>query len=196
MKKQISMFMKKSSVLILLFVMTLMGCKESEYTKLVKSEMAKEFDNDSLFLAMEFGIEKQEFFDRCWKLNKEGTIQQGPKNNFAKYELKNNEDRTKHISMLFYGVFNDEKIMTGLDLKFYYEAWSLWNKSLHSDKLINVVSDSLESWFPGNNFIKMTMKDNKEVLIKVDGYRRILIESLPDTREVDARIDDLRYIID
>ena len=157
--------------------------------------MAKDQIYDSLFMTMEFGITKQEFFNRCWKLNKQELVKQGPRNNFVEYKLIDKEDVDKTITMLFYGTFNDEKIMTGLDLKFYYEAWSLWNKSLHSDVLLEVVQDSLNSWFPGNDFIKVDLKNQKEVLVKIDGNRRILIEPLKDNREIDARIDDLRYII-
>lgn len=186
----------RNSVILLFILFISLGCSESEYSRLVKTEMDKDLVFDSLFLSMEFGITKQEFFDRCWKLNKEEIVKEGPLNNFVAYQIPNKIDKTKKITMLFYGTFNKEKIMTGLDLKFYYEAWSLWNKSLHSDQLINVVSDSLKSWFPGNDFIKVTLKNEDEVLVKVDGNRRILIESPTNTREINARIDDLRYIID
>ena len=84
--------------------------------------------------------------------------------------------------------------MTGLDMKFYYDAWSLWNKSLHADQLVPVVQDSLMAWYPGNEFIEVTLKkSNKQVFVKVDGNRQILIETPNDTREVDVRIDDLRF---
>jgi hypothetical protein len=32
--------------------------------------------------------------------------------------------------------------------------------------------------------------------VKIDGNRRIIIEPLENNQEVNARIDDLRYIID
>lgn len=184
-----------NNFLTLLILLILAGCSGSEYDNLVKTEMSKDLVYDSLFMTMEFGITKQEFFNRCWKLNKQELVKQGPKNNFVEYKLKDQSDKDKAITMLFYGTFNEEKIMTGLDLKFYYEAWSLWNKSLHSDHLIEVVKDTLKTWFPGNDFIKVNLKNQKEVLVKIDGNRRILIEPLNDNREIDARIDDLRYII-
>lgn len=184
-----------NSILLLVILSISFGCSKSEYDTLVKAEMNKNVIYDSLFMTMEFGITKQEFFNRCWKLNKQELVKQGPRNNFVEYKLKDRSDADKTITMLFYGTFNDEKIMTGLDLKFYYEAWSLWNKSLHSNVLLEAVQDSLKSWFPGNDFIKVNLKNQKEVLVKIDGNRRILIESLKDDREIDARIDDLRYII-
>ena len=161
--------------------------------------MNKNIVNDSLFFGMRLGGTRQNFYNRCWQLNKEGMITQGPQNNFVKYvlPLKEGQSTTKAITMLFYGVFNEDKIMTGMDLKFYYSAWSLWNKSFQSDKLVPVVKDSLQSWFPGNGFIPVYMKKNGEkVFVKIDGTRRIIIEPLSDSKEVNARIDDLRYLID
>jgi hypothetical protein len=162
----------------------------------VKAEMDKGIYHDSIFLAMEFGISKKEFFDRCWKLNKQGLVKEGPRNEHVEFRIKNSQEKGKDIIMLYYGRFNDEKIMTGLNLVFYYSAWSPWNKSLHSDQLMTVVSDSLKSWFPGNDFINVNLKSIGDVWIKVDGNRRILIEPPIDSREINARIDDLRYIIE
>jgi len=186
----------KNSVISLFVLFSLYSCSESEYSRLVKSEMDKGVYHDSLFLDMEFGITKKEFFDRCWKLNKQGIIKEGPRNEHVEYRLNNNEEKGKDIIMLYYGRFNDEKIMTGINLVFYYEAWSLWNKSLHSDQLMNIVSDSLKSWFPGNDFINVSLKSKGNISVKIDGNRRIMIEPLKDSREINARIDDLRYIID
>lgn len=187
---------------ILLFCSTLIfvsSCSESEYSKLVKTEMAKKTINDSLFLGMKFGITKQNFYDQCWKLNNKKIISHSSSNNFVKYKLPNQKNDTtiNDINMLFYGIFNDEKIMTGMDLKFYYEAWSLWNENLHAEKLTPIIKDSLLKWYPGNDFITVPLNKNEtEVFVKIDGNRRIIIESLVDNKEVNARIDDLRFIQD
>lgn len=187
---------------ILLFCCTLIffsSCSESEYSKLVKTEMAKKTINDSLFLGMKFGITKQNFYDQCWKLNNKKIISHSSSNNFVKYTLPNhtNDATINDINMLFYGIFNEEKIMTGMDLKFYYEAWSLWNENLHAEKLTPIIKDSLLKWYPGNDFIAVPLKKNEtEVFVKIDGNRRIIIESLVDNKEVNARIDDLRFIQD
>lgn len=185
-------------IYILPLFILLFNCSESKYSKLVKAEMAKKTVNDSLFFGMKFGETKQDFFDQCWKLNKQKIISHGSSNNFVKYilPLKNEEDKVNTITMLFYGIFNDEKIMTGMDMKFYYESWSLWNKSYHSDKLLPLVKDSLKSWFPGNDFINVPIKETNEILyVKIDGNRRIVIEPLKSDKEVDVRIDNLRHIL-
>lgn len=186
-------------VFILLLLILLIGCSESKYSKLVKTEMAKNIVNDSLLFEMKFGQTKQEFYDQCWKLNNKGLVTHGPNNNFVQYNLPNKEgdSSTVSIRMLFYGIFDEEKIMTGMDMQFSYNGWSLWAESLHSDKLISVVKDSLESWYPGNGFIEVTpKKSKKDILVKVDGNRRIIIEPLINNKDVDVRIDDLRYILD
>lgn len=200
MKKQVSILLKNSvKVLVVLFLIMQVSCNKSEYAKLLHKEMAKNIVNDSLIFGMKFGQTRKLFYDQCWKLNNQKIINQGTSNKFVEYQLPMKEsDSTKSpITLLFYGIFNKEKIMTGMDMKFHYVAWSLWNKSLQSDKLIPVVKDSLKSWFPGNDFIIVPAKKTKgEIHVKIDGNRRILIEPIADSRTVDVRIDDLRYVLD
>ena len=200
MKKQVSIVLKNSvKFLIIFFLLTQLSCNKSEYTKLVNNEMAKNIVNDSLIFGMTFGQTRKLFFDQCWKLNNQKIINQGSSNNFVEYQLpkKKRDSINSPITLLFYGIFNKEKIMTGMDMKFRYVAWSLWNKSLQSDKLVPVVKDSLKTWFPGNDFIVIPAKKTKgEIHVKIDGNRRILIEPITDSRTVDVRIDDLRYVLD
>lgn len=186
-------------VYILILLIGLASCSESKYSMLVKTEMAKNIANDSLLFGMKFGETKQDFFDQCWKLNNKGIVMQGPSNDFVRYDLlvKKGESDISDITMLFYGVFDENNIMTGMDLRFTYIAWSLWNKSLHADKLLPNVKDSLELWYPGNDFIQVRLKKTqKDIFVKVDGNRRIIIEALSNNKDVNARIDDLRYVID
>lgn len=200
MKKQVFILLRSSfKILVLLFLIMQVSCDRSEYTKLVKREMAKDIVNDSLIFGMKFGQTRKLFFDQCWKLNNQKIINQGSSNSFVEYQLpiKKGDSIKNPITMLFYGIFNKEKIMTGMDMKFHYVGWSLWNKTLQSDKLVPVVKDSLKSWFPGNDFIMVPAKKTKgEIHVKVDGNRRILIEPIADSRTVDVRIDDLRYVLD
>ena len=200
MKNQSLLNLKTTKIIYLFFFcIGLISCNRSEYSSLVKSEMEKDIEHDSLFLGMEFGQSKQEFFDKCWKLNSKGLVSHGPNNRFVAYNLpiKEGGDVTKSIRMLFYGIFNEDMAMTGMNVQFSYNAWSLWNKSLQPDKLVPVVQDTLNKWFPGNDFIKVKIKKNeKDLLVKVDGNRRIIIKPIDDNREVKVRIDDLRYLLD
>ena len=175
-----------------------LNCSGSEYSNLVKQEMAKGVVYDSLLFDMKFGQHKQDFFQACWQLNQKGIISNGPGNTSVKYNLPLKEDAKSEsgITLLFFGDFNEKKIMTGMDFQFYYNAWSIWNKSLQSDKLLPVVMDSLKKWYPGNDFIKVPLKkDSVNLLVKVDGNRRITIRPLEDQRIVKAKIDDLRYVL-
>ena len=200
MLKQVFMkFRIKSSWIVMMLISSLLivGCKKSEYAHLVKTELDKGIINDSLIFGMKLGDTRQEFYDICWQLNKDEKVKQGPRNNFVQYQLPTNnfDDVKNRITMLFYGIFDDDKIMTGLDMRFYYRSWSIWNESLHADKLLPVVKDTLMAWYPGNEFIPVKLKKKKQdVWVKVDGNRQILIEPLVDNREIDVRIDDLRYV--
>ncbi|CAM4186160.1 Lipoprotein [Zobellia nedashkovskayae] len=200
MQRQVFIHLKtlyKISSLVVLFLFS--SCKDSEYSKLVKQEMNRGIVKDSLFLGLKLGDTRKTFYDTCWKLNKNGIITQGPKNSFVQYNLpiKKNDSTAKKIRMLFYGTFNEQKIMTGMDMKFSYDAWALWNKNLQSNQLALVLQDTLLAWFPGNKFIEVELKKIPgKTFIKVDGNRRIIIEPLKDHREVDVRIDNLQYKLD
>ncbi len=184
-----------------LFLLSLMivviGCSRSKYDQLVKAEMAKGIVNDSLMLGMKLGQTQKEFFDKCWKLNRDKIVTNGP-DGYVMFELpvKKENGKGDAITMLFYGIFNDDKTMTGMNFQFYYESWSLWNKSLQSDRLMPEVKSRFMNWYPGNDFIKVELKNGKgDIFVKVDGIRRITIKPLDDNRVVKAQIDDLRYIL-
>lgn len=181
-----------------LFIVLLLGCSESRYTSLLKSEMAKGVVHDSLFLGLKLGQTKDEFFDICWKLNRDRVVTNGP-DSFVEYVLPStkSESSDQPIIMLFYGIFNKENTMTGMRLQFSYKAWSLWNKSLQSDQLLLAVKNKFIDWYPGNDFIEVDIEDNQtELWVKVDGNRRIIIKPLDDNRIVKAQIDDLRYVLE
>lgn len=159
--------------------------------------MAKGVVHDSIFLGLKFGQTKNEFFDICWKLNKDRVVTNGA-DSFVEYVLpvKAGDDSDQPIIMLFYGIFNNENIMTGMKLQFSYDAWSLWNKSLQSDQLLLEIKDRLNKWYPGNDFIEVDIEKNQtKIWVKVDGNRRITIKPLDNDRIVKAQIDDLRYVL-
>ncbi|PKA98832.1 hypothetical protein B0O79_2526 [Flavobacteriaceae bacterium MAR_2009_75] len=191
--------LKKNSGILVIFAFLIASCSSSvsQYQELVDKEMASEKRYDSILFGMKFGQTKKQFFERCWKLNKKGVIKQGPNNKFVEYRLplKKDQNLKDAIIMLFYGIFDRNNTMTGMDLQFSYNAWSLWNENLQSSELVPSVKDSLLKWYPGNDFKLLKMpKDTNSVFVKVDGNRRILIKPIDDPRIVKARIDDLRYI--
>jgi len=199
MTKQVSMFIKMGcKSFAALLIILLLGCSESKYSTLLKTEMAKGIVHDSIFLGLKLGQSKKEFFDTCWKLNEERVVTNGA-DGFVKYVLpdRGGDDLDQSITMLFYGIFNKENTMTGMKLQFSYKAWSLWNKSLQADQLQLGVKDTLKNWYPGNDFIEVNIAKNQTRLwVKVDGNRRITIKPLDDDRIVKAQIDDLRYVLE
>jgi hypothetical protein len=178
-----------NKVFLLILILLVSSC-QSEYTKLVKTELASGKLNDSIFHGLEFGQSKDDFFKICWNLNNEGIATHGPTNSYVQTILST-QDSTKltdNIRMLFYAKFNSENMITSMDVKFSYVAWSPWNKDLLADKLLPKVQDTLMKWYPGNPFIKV--KNN--ILVKVDGNRQIQLAQESD-RDVSVLIEDLAY---
>lgn len=174
---------------ILLSLLSIMIACDSEYEKLVKREIDKGVKYDSLFLGLSFGDQQKAFYKKCWDLNKQGLVQQGPGNTTVQYMI--NENTPAAITMLFYPEFNASKQIESMEVKFSYVAWAPWNKQYHSDKLIEEIKGLLQKWYKGNTFIKVDMeKWPNEIWVKVDGNRRIsLIRK--DEQTVIAKMDDL-----
>ncbi|MCI4641952.1 MAG: hypothetical protein MRY51_03775 [Flavobacteriaceae bacterium] len=175
----------------LMFMMVGLQSCQSTYDKTVKNEMAHGERYDILKFDLSFGDTKKEFFAKCWELNKKGLITQGPKNQYVAYALKN--DSTQNITHLFYGIFDDNQKMVGLDMEFAYDGWSPWTPELQSDQLMFVAMDTLKSWYPGNDFFKVTNKKlNKDTYVKIDGNRQIIVQTATD-KDVKVTLEDLRH---
>lgn len=168
---------------------------QSEYDKLVKSELATGIIHDDLMFGLKIGQSKKEFFEICWDLNKNKVISQGPKNEYVKYELKPNDipNETENVEMLFYGIFDEEQKMIGLRKRFSYLGWSLWNEDFHSDKLAPKLKDYYLKIYGGNAFIEIDEGiEEVQTFVKVDGNRQILIYPA-DNKDVVVKIEDNRY---
>src|SRR5665811_95409 len=87
MEKQVFMPLNRNVNIFaaLLFLVLMSGCTESKYSELIKSEMAKGVVHDSLLFGMKFGQTKQEFFNRCWKLNQQRLVTQSTESKFLRY---------------------------------------------------------------------------------------------------------------
>lgn len=162
-----------------LFLMILIGlsisnCGQSEYQKLVESELASGVRNDSIVFDIHFGDTKKKFFDTCWKLNREGILQPGPKNLMVEYNIKSEEG--SDIKWLFYPIVDKDNLIKKMDMEFSYEGWAPFNEQYQPDKLLPVIKDTLEKWYPGNPFMEVPLED-KSYWAKVDGNRRITMRS-------------------
>src|SRR5882757_11077591 len=63
---------------IFVFGLSLVGCIQSDYTKLVKTELAKGVRHDSILLGINLGDSQKMFRDKCLTLNKNHLTMEGP----------------------------------------------------------------------------------------------------------------------
>lgn len=174
-------------------VIVFISC-ESQYTRLVKSELARNITVDSLIFEIRFGDTKKEFYDRCWQLNKKGLITNGPKNSMAQYMIYDSvtHDKPTKVRFLFYGDFDLNGVIRGMDCEFSYPGWSPWNNEYWSDSLLNKVIPIVEGWYGGNQFIQVTLEEGQNLWVKVDGNRRIVLKKL-DEQYVSMKIHNLLH---
>ena len=178
---------------ILVFFLFLSCQKESNYSKVLKRELESGKVYNDLIFDLKIGQTKDDYFNICYELNKKKLITSGGRElspEYIMYPKKENKN-SKKIKMSFFGIFDKNNIIKGLDLRFNYYTWSPWNKELHSNYLIEEIKDTLLLWFPGNNFFKLNLKKEKEfAYIKIDGNRRIRIYKV-DAKDVAAKIEDI-----
>ena len=186
------MHLIKVSTLVSVFcVLVLSGC-QSDYSKLVTRELARGEAFNSLPFGMEMGAARQSFFDRCTQLNKEKKITQGKGGVFAEYRMIPSDSTrlADVIELQFYGLFKDE-FLRGMDMRFSYSGWAPWNEKYQPTTLIKPLKDTLKNWFPGNDFMKIEMGENRpDAWVKVDGNRQIKMYVLNDS-QVAVKIEDL-----
>ena len=190
-------FMRLNKIIFCLLVLTpFLACEiESEYSKLLKKELKSGKSFNDLVLGLKIGQTKDDFYEICADLNKKKLITSGARNLYPEYILypKDSVENGKKIRMSFMGIFDDDRIMKGMDIRFNYYSWIAWREEYNSDNLINEIKDTLQLWYPGNNFIEIDLKlDSKNNLayVKVDGNRQITMYKI-DGRDVAVIIEDV-----
>lgn len=187
--------MRKTVQLFLLLAigLTFATC-QSEYSKTVKQELQTGVIHEDLILGLKIGQTQKEFYDHCWQLNKQEIINQGSGNRFAKQFmlLDSTAQNPERIERLFYGIFDEAKVMQGMHMKFSYVKWAPWNEAYQSDMLVKKLQERYIKKYQGNPFIEITINKDVKAYAKVDGNREILIyPSSP--KDVTVKIGDLRY---
>jgi|WetSurSiteA1Bulk_404760.scaffolds.fasta_scaffold03521_3 hypothetical protein len=162
----------RTILLVFIFGIFVYGCTpKSRYERKLKHELATGIRNDSLFMGLYFGMPEKDFYTKCWKLNQQGLIKQGPKNRTVEYMVK--KELRFPGSMNFYPDFVDGKIAE-MPVQFAYTGWAPWNKKLSSDSLqIDVLH-----WFEkkyGKKFMKIDHPTKGSAFVNLDGNRRITI---------------------
>ena len=187
MRKAVQLF------LFLAIGITFAAC-ESEYSRTVKRELQTGVIHEDLILGLKIGQTQKEFYDHCWQLNKQKIISQGSGNKFAKklILLDSTAQNQDKVEMLFYGIFDEEKVMHGMHMKFSYVKWAPWNEAYQSTVLVEKLQEKYMKQYQGNPFIEITIKGDVKAYVKVDGNREILL--YPNTtKDVTVKIGDLRY---
>ena len=180
--------------LFLVMAILLVTSCRSDYDKLVRTEMKSGLIKEDLIFGLKLGQEKKEFYNICWQLNSQKLVSQGPSNEMVRYLIQPEEieGETQEIEMLFYGSFDEEKIMRGLKMKLSYVSWAPWNEELHSPELAKNIRPYFMKLYGGNDFIEVDLVKDYKTYVKVDGNRQIVI--FPQTtKDVMVKIDDLRY---
>lgn len=185
---------RRFNIIIILAIIILASCK-SEYDRYVNRELASGLESDSLIFDMYIGETQMDFFTKCWELNKNGKISQGTGNRTARYTepVDSTKDVTKRKEMLFYGIFDEDKVMQGMDMTYNYIAWATWNKDRHADVLATALKEEFYYKYGGNPFIDLELqKLERKAYVKIDGNRQILIYP-KNTKDVVVKIEDLNY---
>ncbi len=186
-------FFNRKYAFLLILLVVFSSC-ESEYAKTVKEELKSGVVNDALIFGMKMGDTQQDFFDRCLELNHQKKVGQGL-GRYAQYTavLDSTEAHSAKAIMLFYGIFDEEKIMHGMEMKFSYVSWAPWNKDYQADKLVQNLQRKYLKEYPGNDFIEIEINEEVNAFSKIDGNRQLLIYPLSD-KDVVVKMTDLRQI--
>ena len=182
-----------NSTLILFGVVILfINCNSSEYHKLVKTELAKNVQFDSLFFDIGFGERKDDYFDKIWELNKKGILFPAPGEYGTVRQVIKSD--SSELNMDFFPGFNNKNQLNKIKLMFSNNGWALWNEELHSDKLIINILDSIKKWYPGNDFIQIKGEKHRidipDIFVKVDGNRQFKVYFM-DNMKVIVDIENL-----
>jgi len=139
-----------------------------------KSSINGEYNTalDSVHMGVRLGMGRQEFYDHCWELNKQGkNITQGHHNTSVMHPDSINF--TYPVEINFYPEFNSENQAYILPVRYEYKSWAPWNKEVHSDKLLPEVISLMEKSY-GVSFQQKEI-DGKEVWFQYDSPRLITI---------------------
>lgn len=171
----------------------LSGCFQSDYTKLVKSELAKGIRQDSLLFGIQFGDTRNDFYGKCFDLNKQRLVTQGPGNNSVQFIFKDSiiHDRPTDMRLLFFPNYADNEEIVEMNMEFSYPGWAPWNKAYQSDSLKIKTMELLMHWYKGNAFVDATVNDTK-MPVKLDANRRILLY-IKDAQSVAVKIQDISH---
>jgi hypothetical protein len=125
---------------------------------------------DSLFLGISLNMEKKDFYDHCWRMNKAGKVSQGPSNQNVEYHFIHRAVRDT-IIMRFYPTFHDDKI-NEMPVLYSYYTWAPWNKQYWADTLLTEMLEVYKDYY-GDDFKVLNHKTMGKIYYQMKGRRRI-----------------------
>ncbi|MBX2916933.1 MAG: hypothetical protein KF856_16810 [Cyclobacteriaceae bacterium] len=169
------------------------ACTQSEYSKLVKDELRKGIRMDSVIFGINLGDTRDEFYGKCFDLNKKQLVTQGPRGATVQYLFTDSliHKNPASLRLLFIPAFDEKDIIKEINLEFSYTAWAPWNTELQSDRLIEKVKEILMMWYKGNPFVTVKL-DDQELPVKVDGNRRLIVY-IKDEQNVVVKVHDILH---
>ncbi len=174
-----------------ILLISLQSCK-TEYEKMVESELGSGVVHDSLIFDLKIGQTKKEFYKYCWDMNKSQKITAGSGNKYAKFVLPadSTDMHPDKINVQFFGMFDENDVMQGMEMKMGYYSWAPWLEQFDSDKLLLKIKDKMLEDYPGNDFVEIEVGE-VIALVKVDGNRQISMYPITQ-QEIMVKIEDLR----
>lgn len=170
-----------------------MSC-QSNYNRVVKHELSLGKNYTDLIFDLKTGQTQKKYFTDCWELNKKKLINQGPRNKFVRHVLDSvspiyNPDN--NMELLFYGIFDKNKILSGLKMRISFLGWDPTIESLQKEYLLIEGVKMMEYIYPGNSFFKLDKEINgSPIMTKIDG-NRLITAYVFDNRFVQLTIEDL-----
>ncbi|MEL6388753.1 MAG: hypothetical protein AAFQ02_01215 [Bacteroidota bacterium] len=178
----------------MMVICSMVACRSDYERYVLREQQATERVTELLF-DLHIGQSQKDFYATCWELNKQEIISHGPNNQFAQYQIPAEElpGFDQSMRMLFYGIFDQEGTMQGMDIRFSCPNWSPWNKALQAKALAAHVQDYFMHLYGGNDFITIDI-DDKDVkgYVKIDANRHILVYP-KDAQQVVAKIEDMAH---
>ena len=171
----------------------LSGCFQSDYTKLVKAELDKGVRKDSLLFGIRFGDTRNDFYGKCFDLNKQRLVTQGPANTSVQYLFTDSaiHKAPTEIRLLFFPEYDEQGVIAEMNMEFSYPGWAPWNRALQSDTLLARTKDLLMHWYQGNEFVTADVNDSP-MPVKLDANRRVLVY-IKDAQNVAVKIQDILH---
>ncbi len=170
-----------SGILVIAFYLTLVSCEK------FPQAYSGNKTNDSLFLGISLGMEREAFYDYCWEQNKKKFFTHGPTNQNVEYNLVN--VLAEPVSMRFYPSFHKDKIFE-MPVTFAYESWAPWNGRFSADSLLTNLLPVFKKWY-GDDFKELQHPTMGVIYYKIDGKRRINLFK-KDDQFVQAVFTDLK----